>query len=95
MSNSNRLIQQELKMFSKYKTCKMLRESSPILTKQFFGKKKIVFFGNFKLKIFFPTRQIYVDMANDTDGQLTEDILLEKQYCSNASIDIYCNVTST
>ena len=45
--------------------------------------------------ILFPTRQIYVNMANDTDGQLTEDILLEKQYCSNASIDIYCNVTST
>ena len=89
MSNSNRPIQQELKMFSKYDTCKMLSESSPILTKQLFGKKKIVFFGNF------PTRQIYVGMANDTDGQLTEDILLEKQYCSNASIDIYCNVTST
>ena len=94
MSNSNPPIQQELKMFSKYKTCKMLSES-PILRKQLYGKKKIVFFGNFKLKIFFPTRQIYVDMANDTDGQLTEDILLEKQYCSNASIDIYCNVTST
>ena len=55
MSNSNRPIQQELKMFSKYKTCKMLSEP-PILTKQLYGKKKIVFFRNLNLAPSFPVR---------------------------------------
>ena len=41
MSNSNRPIQQKLEMFSKYKTCKMLKESHPKET--IYGKKKIVF----------------------------------------------------
>ena len=41
MSNSNRPIQQKLKMFSKYKTCKMLRESNP---KETVTERKILYF---------------------------------------------------
>ena len=51
MSNSNRPIQQELKMFSKYKTCKMLSESPHPNEKVIRKEKKLYFLDICKKKV--------------------------------------------
>ena len=34
-------------------------------------------------------REVYNMMGNQTNGQLTEDIFLEKKYCTNETCNIY------